>query len=76
MATTLAELLDEVVDSNTVQDSAIALLDNLKLMLDNAAALNADKIRAEVQNISALIATQKQEIVDGMLRNTPAAPTP
>jgi len=70
MAETLDELVTEVEEANTVADSAIALLDNLKARLD--AAPNMAAVRA----ISASIGAQKQEIADAILRNTPQDPTP
>lgn len=68
MADNLVDLKAEVEEANTVADSAIALLDNLKSLLDAAPNMQA------VREISASIAAQKQEIVDAILRNTPAAP--
>jgi len=70
MAETMFELEAEVEESNTVQDSLIALCDSIKAQLDAAPNMEA------VRRISASIAAQKQEITDAVVRNTPAAPTP
>ena len=75
MAITPDELLAEVEEANNVTDGLIALCDNIKVMLDEALASGAD-LPGKIAAISALIAEQKQQTVDAVLRNTPTPPTP
>lgn len=75
MATTLDQLLQEVQDSSTVEDSIISLLTNIKTQLD--AALSAEltpAAQAKVDAIFAALEANQAKLSDAMLANTPAAP--
>jgi ribosomal protein L17 len=71
MAETLDELLAEVTDANTTDDSLIALCDTLKHIIDTT-----PNAKEAIRQISELVTTGKQKVVDAVNRNTPADPNP
>lgn len=71
MATAIEDLVREVAESRTVQESAIALLNGLKTALD--AAIAANDMSAVIAAAADLDA-QQQELANAILANTPAAP--
>lgn len=71
MAATLDQVLTDITDLNNVEDGVIALLTQIKAMLD-AAGTDPVKIQAVADQIAAM----KQKAADAIAANTPSAPTP
>jgi regulator of replication initiation timing len=70
MSIELDTLIEKVTAIETVGDSAIALLADLKVKLDEAIASNDP---AELQALSDRLGAQAQELADAIAANTPAA---
>ena len=70
-------LAAKVASLETVEDSAVSLLQGLKTALDTALA-NQDPtaVVAAVQAISDQLGTDAQKLADAVTANTPAAPAP
>lgn len=71
MGKELDDLTAQVADVETVEQSAIVLLDGLKQKLDDAIA-SGDP--AQLTALSNTLGTGKQSLADAISRNTPAAP--
>jgi hypothetical protein len=69
MSIELDTLIEKVTAIETVGDSAIALLADLKVKLDEAIALDDP---AALQALSDRLGAQAQELADAIAANTPA----
>lgn len=68
---TLDDIKQAVADEKTVEDSVLALLNNVEQQLKDAIAQNDP---AAMQAIVHQIAANKQAMADAVAQNTPAAP--
>ena len=69
----LQDIQQAVTDEKSVEDSVLALLNNVEQQLKDAIAANDP---AAMQAIVDQIAANKQAMADAVAANTPAAPTP
>jgi hypothetical protein len=67
---TIQDLVNQVSETKTVADSAVALITGLKAQLDAAIASNDP---AALQALSDSLGAVKQELADAVTANTPAA---
>lgn len=71
MIPVIQDVVDAVADETTVVQSAVTLLDQLETLLTQAVATNDPaKIQAAIDAIS----SNKKNLADAVLRNTPQAP--
>lgn len=71
MATKLDDLIADATDESTVDDSVIALLTSIKAQLD---AAGTDP--AKLDQLKALIDSNKAKIAAAVVANTPTPPAP
>lgn len=77
MANTLDDVLKDVTDESTLDDSIIALLTGIKAQLDAVLAGGlTPALQAKVDQIFAQAEANKAKVAAAITANTPAAPTP
>ena len=77
MAATLDQLLTEVQEITSLEDSILAVVASIKAQLADAlsGALTPEN-QAKVDAIFAALEANKTKLTDAVAANTPAAPTP
>lgn len=77
MANTLDDVLKDVTDESTLDDSIIALLTGIKAQLDSVLAGGLTPAQqAKVDAIFSGLEANKAKVSAAITANTPAAPTP
>lgn len=72
---TIDEVLADVQQESTLDDSIITLLQNIKAQLDALLAGNLPpEVQAKVDEIFAQVEANKQKVADAITANTPPAP--
>lgn len=74
MIVELEELKTKVTDLESASDAAVGLLNLIKDKLDEALAnaSNFEELRAGVTEVANRIETEKQDLADAVVENTPA----